>query len=155
MISMEIREPSLHNNFQEIKNKISKYWSLIAMILLALLITFDFFFLGYSKAILIFFLKWVEEHPWPGVFVFASVYCLATILWIPGSILTLGSGYIFGRAFGLSLGIALGTLSVFIGASCGAIFAFLISRYIFYDIAQEWCRKYSLLMAIDEVKYII
>jgi uncharacterized membrane protein YdjX (TVP38/TMEM64 family) len=121
------------------------------MILFAILITLDFFFIGYTKYVLIAFLKWVEAHPWPGVFTFSAVYCIATILWIPGSLLTLGAGYIFGRAFGIGVGIALGTLSVFIGASSGAIIAFLFGRYIFQDIAQDWCKKYPILLAIDKV----
>lgn len=149
--SFEIREPSLHNNLKEIKNKFIKYWSLIAMLILAIYVTLDFFFIGYTKYVLISFLKWVESNPWPGVFTFSGVYCICTILWIPGSLLTLGAGYIFGRAFGIGLGIALGTLSVFIGATSGAIFAFLIGRYIFRELVQEWCKKYPILLAIDQV----
>jgi uncharacterized membrane protein YdjX (TVP38/TMEM64 family) len=149
--TMEIREPSFHANISSIRLKFSKYWSLIALILFAIFITLDFFFIGFTKSVLIAFLKWVEANPWPGVFTFSAVYCLATVLWIPGSFLTLGAGYIFGRAFGIGLGIALGTLSVFIGASSGAIFAFLLGRYIFHEIAQEWCKKYPILLAVDKV----
>jgi uncharacterized membrane protein YdjX (TVP38/TMEM64 family) len=155
MISaMEIREPSFHQNLSDIRHKLSRYWSLLAMVLFAILITLDFFFIGYSKYVLVAFLKWVEAHPWPGVFTFSAVYCLATILWIPGSLLTLGAGYIFGRAFGIGLGIALGTLSVFIGASSGAVIAFILGRYIFQEIAQEWCKKYPILLAIDRVSFL-
>lgn len=148
---MEIRDPSFQDNLSTLRMKLSKYWSLIAMILFAILVTFDFFFIGVTKYVLISFLKWVEANPWPGVFTFSAVYCVATVLWIPGSLLTLGAGYIFGRAFGIGLGIALGTLSVFIGASSGAIIAFLLGRYIFHDIAQEWCKKYPILLAVDQV----
>ena len=149
--SLEIREPSFQANLKKIKINLLKYSSILFFIFFTLLITLDFFFIGYTKYLLILFLKWVEKHPWPGVFIFSSVYCLATILLIPGSLLTLGAGYIFGRAFGIGLGIALGTLSVFIGASIGAIIAFLIGRYIFFKIIQEWCKKYPILLAIDKV----
>ena len=43
------------------------------------------------------------------------------VLFIPGSILTLGCGFIFANVFGLGLGVVLASIAVFIGASSGAI----------------------------------
>jgi uncharacterized membrane protein YdjX (TVP38/TMEM64 family) len=140
-----------NNKCARVKNNLKKYSSLIALVMFVIFILIDYFFIGYTKLIMLSFLKWVQQNPWPGVFAFAAVYCIATVLWIPGSILTLGAGYIFGRAFGVSLGVALGSFSVFVGASSGAILAFLLGRYIFYDIAQEWCQKYDILIAINKV----
>jgi pheromone shutdown protein TraB len=37
------------------------------------------------------FLQWVEDNPAEGVFAFVGVYIIATVLFIPGSILTLGA----------------------------------------------------------------
>lgn len=45
------------------------------------------------------FLGWVEHHPFLGVLAVVLVYILATILFVPGSILTVGTGYAFGAAF--------------------------------------------------------
>lgn len=58
--------------------------------------------------------------PWAGV-VFIAGYALATVLFAPGSVLTLAAGAIFGLAWG--------TLYVFIGATIGASLAFLVARY--------------------------
>jgi hypothetical protein len=44
------------------------------------------------------FLEWVEEHPYEGVLAVICVYIVATVLFVPGSILTLGTGYAFGSA---------------------------------------------------------
>jgi hypothetical protein len=44
-------------------------------------------------------LSWVELHPYRGVVAVIIVYVLATILFCPGSLLTIGSGYAIGRAF--------------------------------------------------------
>ena len=68
------------------------------------------------------FSSWVEaQGPWgPVVFIFG--YALATVALIPGSLLTLAGGAIFG--------LAQGTLFVFLGASLGAAGAFLVSRYV-------------------------
>jgi hypothetical protein len=45
------------------------------------------------------FLEWVEEHPHEGVLAVICVYIIATILFVPGSVLTFGTGYAFGSAY--------------------------------------------------------
>jgi uncharacterized membrane protein YdjX (TVP38/TMEM64 family) len=67
------------------------------------------------------FLEWIESNLVAGVFAFMGVYFVATVAFVPGSILTLGSGFVFGGAVGLGPGIALATIAVFVGASLGAI----------------------------------
>jgi len=57
---------------------------------------------------------------------FIALYILATIVFLPGSILTLGAGAVFG--------VVWGSLYVFIGATLGAVAAFLVGRYL----AREW-----------------
>ena len=71
-------------------------------------------------------LKWIENLGYSGGFVFILVYMIATVAFIPGSILTLGAGVVFG--------VVWGSLYVFIGATLGAIAAFLIGRYL----ARDW-----------------
>mmetsp|Transcript_21637 Transcript_21637/g.43440 ORF Transcript_21637/g.43440 Transcript_21637/m.43440 type:complete len:326 (-) Transcript_21637:237-1214(-) len=106
--------------------------------------------LGFVNDILMSFLRWVADHPIEGVFAFAAVYAVATILFIPGSILTLGAGFIFGRALGLALGIVLGSTSVFIGATTGAIASFLLGRYVLQEWAQKFTQKYTVMKAVDK-----
>lgn len=68
------------------------------------------------------FSEWVHRlGPW-GPVAFILGYAVATVAFIPGSLLTLAAGAIFGL-----LG---GTLYVFIGATLGASGAFLIARYV-------------------------
>lgn len=45
------------------------------------------------------FLTWVELHPNQGILAVIGVYILATILFVPGSILTFGAAYAFGSAY--------------------------------------------------------
>lgn len=61
--------------------------------------------------------------------VFMMVYALGTIMFFPGSILTLAGGAMFGPL--------LGTFVNLTGATIGAACAFLISRYL----ASEWVEK--------------
>lgn len=95
------------------------------------------------------FLEWIQNNPGPGVVVFALVYFVATILFIPGSILTLGSGFVFSASFGLGIGVLLGTLAVFVGASAGAIASFLLGRYLMRDCVSKLSKKYSIFEALD------
>jgi uncharacterized membrane protein YdjX (TVP38/TMEM64 family) len=72
---------------------------------------------GYLTA----FARWVESlGPW-GPAAFICGYAAATVAFVPGSILSLAAGAIFG--------IWRGTVYVFAGAVIGSIGAFLLSRY--------------------------
>ena len=73
----------------------------------------------------------------------------ATVLFIPGSILTLGAGFVFSMAFGLGAGVVLGTISVFFGASFGAIIAFTLGRYLLKDQVSKLSRKYAIFEALN------
>mmetsp|Transcript_739 Transcript_739/g.1098 ORF Transcript_739/g.1098 Transcript_739/m.1098 type:complete len:292 (-) Transcript_739:351-1226(-) len=124
---------------------------LIAVILVAL-ITFvivDSLTNQYVKQLVEDFLAWIENNPVAGVFAFIGVYFLATVLFIPGSVLTLGSGFVFANAFGLGLGVYLASVSVFFGASTGAITAFLLGRYLLREWVQKLTKKYVIFEAID------
>ncbi|MFW5685447.1 MAG: TVP38/TMEM64 family protein [Spirochaetota bacterium] len=71
-------------------------------------------------------LDWVRDQGIVGVVVFAAVYIAATVLFIPGSILTLGAGFVYG--------VVWGTLYVSIASTIGATAAFLVGRYL----ARDW-----------------
>jgi uncharacterized membrane protein YdjX (TVP38/TMEM64 family) len=63
--------------------------------------------------------------PW-GPPIFALLYVLATVLFLPGWILTLGAGVVYG--------LTKGSILVSISATLGATAAFLVGRYL----AREW-----------------
>jgi len=97
------------------------------------------------------FLEWIETNLVAGVFAFMGVYFVATVLFIPGSILTLGSGFVFGKAVGLGPGVALATAAVFVGASLGATVSFLLGRYLLRDwVGRKLVGKYPIIKALDE-----
>ncbi|MGL5875895.1 MAG: TVP38/TMEM64 family protein [Xenococcaceae cyanobacterium] len=74
-------------------------------------------------------LKWIEELGAVGAIAFIVIYIIATVAFLPGSLLTLGAGIVFG--------VVLGSLYVFIGATLGATAAFLVGRYL----ARGWVAK--------------
>ncbi len=72
------------------------------------------------------FAEWVEGLGVWGPVVFVLGYAVATVGFIPGSLLTLAAGAIFG--------LAKGTVIVFLGATIGSALAFLVARYV----ARGW-----------------
>ena len=85
------------------------------------------------------FLTWIESNLVAGVFAFMGVYFIATVCFVPGSLLTLGSGFVFGSAVGVGYGVVLASLSVFVGATLGSIVAFLLGRYLMRDcVRTSW-----------------
>jgi uncharacterized membrane protein YdjX (TVP38/TMEM64 family) len=67
------------------------------------------------------FAAWVEGLGAWGPVAFVAAYAAATVAFVPGSLLTLAAGAIFG--------VAEGTLWVFVAATIGAALAFLVSRH--------------------------
>lgn len=65
--------------------------------------------------------SWVQSLGAWGPVAFIVLYILAILLFVPGSILTLAGGALFGVGFG--------TLYVFVAAVLGSCLAFLIARY--------------------------
>jgi uncharacterized membrane protein YdjX (TVP38/TMEM64 family) len=74
-------------------------------------------------------LTWAAAHPEPSALVFIALYVLATVCLVPGLILTLAGGAIFGLARGVAL--------VSAGSVLGASAAFFIGR----TLAREWTRQ--------------
>lgn len=105
---------------------------------------------GYVTSAVQDFLEWVEENPVAGIFLFIIAYFIATVFFIPGSLLTLGSGFVFASAFGLGPGVALGTLVVFVGAASGALAAFLLGRYLLREQVGRLSAKYAVFQALDQ-----
>ena len=67
-------------------------------------------------------LDWIGElGPW-GPVIFIALYIVATVLFIPGSVLTLGAGAVFG--------VVWGSIYVSIASTAGATCAFLVGRYL-------------------------
>ena len=75
--------------------------------------------------------EWVIGAGPAAPLVFIVIYALGTVLFMPGSILTLTGGALFGPV--------LGTLYNLTGATLGAILAFLVARYL----AADWVERKS------------
>mmetsp|Transcript_32970 Transcript_32970/g.48242 ORF Transcript_32970/g.48242 Transcript_32970/m.48242 type:complete len:364 (-) Transcript_32970:84-1175(-) len=133
------------------KTKIIKAVVLFAIVALLIYVIADFASprLGYFRRIFEQLVSWMEHNLVAGVFVFAFVFAVCTILFIPTPLLTFWAGFAFGCAYGLGAGTVLGSLSVGFGAFLGGVVSFLIGRFIFQDFCKAICRKFRVMRAID------
>lgn len=130
-----------------------KLW--IGLILLGLLTytIVDTFTTGNVKKLLSQLLDYIQHLGFAGAVLFTALYVVATVLLIPGTILTLGAGFIFTSTHhgNQLVGTAIASAVVFIGASAGAVLAFLLARFILQDSASHLREKYQSFRAIDKV----
>lgn len=87
------------------------------------------------------FAAWVDDLGPLGPAIFAFGYAIATVALIPGSILTLAAGAIFG--------LAKGTLFVFVGAAAGSAAAFLVARYLARSAVERKIEQNERFASID------
>ncbi|MFN4877345.1 MAG: TVP38/TMEM64 family protein, partial [Aphanizomenon sp.] len=87
-------------------------------------------------------LQWINSLGSLGGIVFIGIYIIATLAFLPAAILTLGAGVIFG--------VIWGSLYVFVGATLGAIAAFLVGRYLARGWVKEKISSYKKFTNIDQ-----
>ena len=87
-------------------------------------------------------LLWVESLGWLAPIAFIVIYNIATLLFIPGSLLTFKGGCLFG--------LVGGSIYVLIAAIIGATLAFLVGRYISRDWVCQQIGNKPKFQAIDK-----
>jgi uncharacterized membrane protein YdjX (TVP38/TMEM64 family) len=85
---------------------------------------------------------WIESLGSWGAIAFIVIYNISTLLFIPGSLLTLKGGCLFG--------VVWGSIYVLIAATIGATFAFIIGRYLSRDWVCRQLEKHPNFQAINQ-----
>jgi uncharacterized membrane protein YdjX (TVP38/TMEM64 family) len=88
------------------------------------------------------FAEWVEGLGGWGPLAFILGYAVATVAFVPGSLLTLASGAVFG--------LLSGALYVLVGAVLGSSMAFLIARYLARGRVEQRIAADPRFSAIDQ-----
>jgi uncharacterized membrane protein YdjX (TVP38/TMEM64 family) len=88
------------------------------------------------------FCFWIKDLGIYGPIAFILIYNLATLLFIPGSLLTVKGGVLFGLVWG--------SVYVLIAAILGATLAFLIGRYLSRDWIYQQMQKHPKFKAIEQ-----
>ncbi|HEU5181462.1 MAG TPA: TVP38/TMEM64 family protein [Candidatus Polarisedimenticolia bacterium] len=85
--------------------------------------------------------RWASGTGTPGLVIFSFIYMGAAVLFLPGSVLTLLAGALFG--------LKRGTLAVSAGATLGAAASFLIARYLARDRVARWAAENPRFASLD------
>lgn len=97
------------------------------------------------------FVNWVAKNLFVGAFLYVFAYAICAVICIPGTILTIGAGIAFTAATNdVGLGIFIGSVTVFVGATLGATLAFFVGRYLLRDLTQRLRMKYAIVQAVDK-----
>jgi uncharacterized membrane protein YdjX (TVP38/TMEM64 family) len=87
-------------------------------------------------------LDWVAGLGPTGVIAFVAIYVLACVFMLPGSVLTLGAGAVFG--------VVKATVIVSLASTLGATAAFLVGRYLARDRVAKMIAGNERFKAVDE-----
>lgn len=125
------------------RSQLAKYrpWLKVALNAIALAmfvgVCYQFNINGFLQGILV----WIKDLGLFGVLAFIVIYNFATVLFIPGSLLTLGGGALYGMFWGV--------VYVFIASTLGATIAFLIGRYFARGWVSQKFRNNLVFRAVD------
>jgi len=115
------------------------YWLVIAIATIISMVTMV---VPQTNQQLVKLLKVVQSTgPW-GPPLFIVIYIVACVLLVPGSVLTIGAGFVFGISIGIS--------TVSIGSTLGAGAAFLLARTLLRDWAARKVAANPRFLALDE-----
>lgn len=87
-------------------------------------------------------LDWIDGIGPTAPIVFIAIYIVVTVLFVPGSILTLGAGALFG--------VLWGTIYVSVGSTLGATAAFIVGRYFMRDWVAAKVAQSERFSAVDD-----
>ena len=87
------------------------------------------------------FAAWVDGLGWWGPLVFGVGYAAAVVAFVPGSLLTLAAGAVFG--------LVEGTITVLAAATVGSALAFLVSRHLARSVIEKKLTDSARFAAID------
>ena len=130
-----------------------KYWApRIAIVLLLLVIgVLVIIFRDDVSQGLQNFATWIQKHKILGPIILLVAYIIATVAFIPGTILTLGAGWAFQQAYQSTwIAVLVGSLSVWIGAEIGSCAAFLLGKFVLRDLSERLAAKYKVTKALDQ-----
>ena len=119
----------------------NKYWKWGAYVVIIAAMFAIVSFLPF-KSLSVTLQDWIESLGIWGPITLGAIYVVATILFVPGTILTLVAGAVFG--------LGIGFITVSIASTIGASLAFLIARYLARDKVSSMAEDNRHFGAIDK-----
>ena len=107
---------------------------MLIIVLLAVAAVGVFLWLPQANDTVVAALEWIDSIGIWGPILFVMIYIIGCVLFVPGSLLTIGAGMIFG--------LLVGTVTVSIGSTLGAGAAFALAR----TVLRAWVDKATAAM---------
>jgi uncharacterized membrane protein YdjX (TVP38/TMEM64 family) len=125
------------------RDRQARNWKRVIVALVAVnLIGAGIIFFPQAHAALTRLLEWAKEMGAWGIVYLALIYAVACVLFLPGSILTLGAGFAFG--------LVGGTIATVIGSLLGVTGSFFLGRTIARRWVENATRGHPRFRAIDD-----
>lgn len=109
--------------------------STLLFILACLLLTILYF--DILKGWFIDFIVYLKLHPLIGTLVIICIKIVGTILYVPGVLLAIGTGFAYKQMLQSYLSVPVGVLVIVIGSALGCSCVFLLSRFLIKDFAYK------------------
>lgn len=121
----------------------SKKCKTIILFFIIVIAAFLLYRLGFAEKIknIKLLQQWLKSFGTAGYIIYILIYCLSAVLMMPGSVLTIAAGILYGPY--------IGSIVSLLGATCGAVSSFLIARYFMRDIIKSKYSSNSIYQKID------
>lgn len=88
-------------------------------------------------------LEWIETRGVWAPIVFILIDIVIVIALIPGVLITMGAGFLFG--------VVMGSIYIITATTIGAVLAFILARYLLSERTIEYLRSYPRLKLVDQL----
>ena len=96
-------------------------------------------------------IEWIKEQEGLGIFTLGLIIAAGTAIAMPGSFLTISTGYILNDVYDSEHWkiILIGAFTAFAGTFLGSILCFCTGRYIFRELTTRMAQKFKIIRALD------
>lgn len=88
-------------------------------------------------------LEWIDARGVWAPILFILIDIVIVMVLFPGVLITMGAGFLFG--------VVMGSIYIIIATTIGAVFAFILARYLFTEQTVEYLRSYPRLNFVDQL----
>lgn len=96
---------------------------------------------GHVAAFIDDFLDWMAENPLLGVWAYVSMIALASLVFVPPSVLVFAAGFTFQSIWGARGGLLIALVASFLGSMIGGLVGFWRAKYMTRDLVEVLMRR--------------
>ena len=141
---------SANENNIKTAEKTLLFWKIFVIVFLVVSATTTIYFYSEMKQLFVNFLTFMKSHIFLGTLIIIGIKILGTILYVPGVLLAIATGYGYKQIFNNYLiSIPVGTVVYMIGSFLGCSCVFLLSRTLLKDWLHPILSSLKFYRALD------